>query len=129
MFAQSLGVIRVGLAALCAGLLLVPAVHAQKWSRVAPFPDPSEEIWGASAGGKLYVFGGIAPGWKPKSYVYEYDPANDSWKALAPMPTRRGSPVAGAFIGNRLHLVSGDAQSASSGTHTHVEYHDVLELP
>jgi N-acetylneuraminic acid mutarotase len=140
--------LRIFLAALLAASFLVSAAHAQKWTKLAPFPEPSEELLGAAAGGKMYVFCGLAPGWKPKALVYEYDPAtdqwtkkkpmalpshhvaftehggkiyafggfvlpqsgppswvpinnaweydpaNDNWKALAPMPTKRGSPVA-----------------------------------
>jgi N-acetylneuraminic acid mutarotase len=134
--------------------------HAQKLSRAAPFPEASEELYGISAGGKLYVFGGLAPGWKPKGLVYEYDPAKDAWtkkknmpiaahhialaevngkvyvfggfkypesgpaswqpldntweydpgtdnwRALAPMPTKRGSPNAVAANG-RIHIIGG----------------------
>lgn len=60
--------------------------YAQKWSRAAPFPEPSEELYGIAAGGKLYVFGGLAPGWKPKGLVYEYDPAGDKWTKKKNMP-------------------------------------------
>jgi N-acetylneuraminic acid mutarotase len=142
--------------------LLYPMAHAQqgKWTRKAPFPEPSEELLGTSAGGKLYVFAGLAPGWKPKALVYEYDPAtdkwtqkkpmalashhvgivehdgkiyafggfvlppsgppawepvnnaweydpsSDTWKALAPMPTKRGSPVVAA-AGGRIYVIGG----------------------
>ena len=57
-------------------LLIVSAVvNAQgKWVKLAPFPEPSEELLGVAAGGKMYVFCGLAPGWKPKALVYEYDP-------------------------------------------------------
>ena len=153
-------VLRLCLAALLVASCLIPAVYAQKWSTLAPFPEPSEEIWGASAGGRLYVFGGLAPGWKPKSMVYEYnpdndswtkkknmplashhvaaaelngkiymfggfkypdagkpgwqpidntweyDPATDSWKALAPMPTKRGSPNA-VVHGGKIYVIGG----------------------
>src|SRR5262249_32664271 len=34
------------------------------WFQGAPFPDASEEVLGATAGGKVYVFAGLAPGWK-----------------------------------------------------------------
>ena len=136
-------------------------VHAQgKWLKLAPFPEPAEELLGAAANGKLYVFCGLAPGWKPMGLVYEhdpatdtwtkkkpmplashhvafteyrgkiyafggfvlpqsgppawvpidnaweYDPAEDSWKALAPVPTRRGSPVA-VTAGDRLYVIGG----------------------
>jgi N-acetylneuraminic acid mutarotase len=152
--------LRTGLAALLAALFLMSAAHAQKWSRAGPFPDASEELYGIAAGGKLYVFGGLAPEWTPKALVYEYDPAsnrwtkkknmplpshhvalaelngkiyvmggfvkpasgptawvpidnaweydpaNDSWKALAPLPTKRGSPVA-AVVGGKIYVIGG----------------------
>ena len=51
--------------------------------------------------GKIYVFGGFTqgksetwPAWTPINNALEYDPVNDSWKALAPMPTKRGAAVA-----------------------------------
>ena len=141
-------------------LLLGLTAEAQspgRWVKLAPFPEPSEELYGAATGGKFYVFGGLAPGWKPKALVYEYDPAADrwtkkqpmplashhvafadlngkiyafggfvlpsseppawapidnvweydpaadTWKALAPMPTKRGSPVAAVVGGKNRH--------------------------
>lgn len=148
------------LVALFAAACWSAAAQAQKWSVLAPFPDPSEELYGIGAGGKLYVFGGLAPEWTPKALVYEYDPAsnkwtkkknmplashhvalaelngkiyvmggftkpvtgptawvpidnaweydpaNDSWKALAPLPTRRGSPNAAA-VGGKIYVIGG----------------------
>jgi N-acetylneuraminic acid mutarotase len=137
-----------------------PALAQGKWTKLAPFPDPSEELLGASAEGKMYVFCGLAPGWVPKGLVYEYDPvtdkwtkkkpmalpshhvafteykgkiyafggfvlpkqgapawvpienaweydpAVDSWKALAPMPTKRGSPVA-VTVNDKIYVIGG----------------------
>src|SRR5438093_7279691 len=131
-----------------------------KWTKLAPFPEPAEELLGASANGKLYVFCGLAPGWKPIGMVYEYDPgtdrwtkkntmplpahhvsfteykgriyafggfvlpqsgpaawvpidnaweynpASDTWRALAPLPTKRGSPVAVATR-DRIYVIGG----------------------
>ena len=131
-----------------------------KWVKLAPFPDPAEELYGIAAGGKMYVFGGLAPAWKPRALVFEYDPAADkwtkkkpmalpshhvalaelngkiyafggfippqsgppawipidnvweydpvadNWKALAPMPTKRGSPVA-AVVGGKIYVIGG----------------------
>src|SRR6266480_6922215 len=34
----------------------------------------------------MYVFCGLAPGWKPIGMVYEYDPATDGWTKKKPMP-------------------------------------------
>lgn len=152
-------VLGIVLAALMA-LLPASAPAQGKWVKLAPFPEPAEEVYGAAVGGKLYVFGGIAPGWKPRGLVFEYDPATDkwtkkkpmplpshhiavtewngkiyafggfvpppsgppawvpidnaweydpaadTWKALAPMPTRRGSPVAAA-AGGKIYVIGG----------------------
>ena len=62
-----------------------PAARAQgSWVKLAPFPEPAEEISGASAGGKMYVFAGLAPVWKPVGMVYEYDPATNRWAKKKP---------------------------------------------
>lgn len=150
----------VVLGVLLLGLTMAGAQAPGKWVKLAAFPEPSEELYGASANGKFYVFGGLAPGWKPKGLVYEYDPgtdkwtrkkpmalashhvaftewngklyafggfapppsgppawvpidnawaydpAADTWKALAPMPTKRGSPVA-ATVNGKLYVIGG----------------------
>ena len=44
--------VRIFIAALIAGPFLAgPALAQGKWSKLAPFPEPSEELLGASAGG------------------------------------------------------------------------------
>jgi N-acetylneuraminic acid mutarotase len=154
---------RIG-AAWLATLLWIPAAHAQagKWTNLAPFPEPKEEVMGEAAEGKMYVFAGLvsAPIWLPVGFVYEYDPsankwtkkkpmalpahhiscieyngkiyvfggfvaptqgipawvpinnsfeydpAKDSWKALAPMPTKRGATVA-AVAGDKIYVIGG----------------------
>src|SRR5919199_3377691 len=55
------------------------------WEKLAPFPEPSEELYGIPANGKFYVFGGLAPGWKPKALVFEYDPGANTWTRKKPM--------------------------------------------
>jgi N-acetylneuraminic acid mutarotase len=142
-------------------LVVANSVFAQgRWVKLAPFPEPAEEILGVPANGKLYVFCGLAPGWKPIGMVYEYDPAADrwtkkkpmplashhvsfteyrgkiyafggfvlpqsgppawvpidnaweydpaadAWRALAPLPTKRGSPVA-VTVGERMYVIGG----------------------
>jgi len=149
--------------AVAASILVPSAANAQlKWEKLAPFPEPAEEILGASANGKMYVFAGLIPVWHPKGLVYEYDPAtnqwtkkkpmalpshhvafteyhgkiyafggfvyppsgppawvpidnsweydpsNDTWKPLAPMPIKRGSPVAVA-VGTKIYVIGGAA--------------------
>jgi N-acetylneuraminic acid mutarotase len=142
------------------GLAAAEAQAPGRWVKLAGFPEPAEELYGAAAGGKVYVFGGLAPGWKPRALVFEYDPASDkwtkknpmalpshhvaftelngklyafggfvppasgppawipidnaweydpardTWKALAPMPTKRGSPVA-ATVNGKIYVIGG----------------------
>lgn len=141
---------------------------ANPWFMAAPFPEPSEEVLAATANNKLYVFAGLAPGFKPRGLVFEYDPASnqwgkkkpmklathhvaftslnnkiyafggfvlpesgpaawnpvnnaweydpakDEWKELAPMPTKRGAATAAA-VGGKLY-VTGGANSLSGVT-------------
>src|SRR5712664_1920602 len=69
------------------GVVCCSAALAQgRWVKLAPFPEPAEELLGAAANGKLYVFCGLAPGWKPLGLVYEYDTATDKWSKKKPMP-------------------------------------------
>jgi len=78
----------VVLAAMIGVLLSAIPSEAQtpgKWMKRAAFPEPSEELVGASVGGKFYVFGGLGPGWGPQGLVYEYDPTVDKWTKKQPM--------------------------------------------
>ena len=80
--------------------------RANPWFQGAPFPEASEEVLGATAGGKLYVFAGLAPVWKPKAMVYEYDPASNQWAKKRPMrlPSHH---VAFATLNNKIYAFGG----------------------
>lgn len=84
----------------------ISPAQAQTWARRAPFPEASEELYGIASGGRLYVFGGLAPGWKPKALVFEYDPGRDTWtrKKNMPLPSHH---VALAEIGGKIYVVGG----------------------
>ena len=79
---------------------------ANPWSMGAPFPEASEEVLGATAGGKLYVFAGLAPGWKPKAMVFEYDPASNQWAKKRPMRLA-SHHVAFATLNNKVYAFGG----------------------
>lgn len=88
-------------------MLLTPGfASAQKLSRAAPFPEASEELYGIGAGGKLYVFGGLASGWKPKGLVYEYDPASDAWTKKKNMPLA-SHHIALAEVSGKIYVFGG----------------------
>ena len=97
-------------ASLAAFLLLTfatPAAFAQgTWKNVAPFPEPREELLGSAAGGKLYVFAGLIPLWKPAGVVYEYDPAADKWTKKKPMALP-AHHVALASYNNKIYAFGG----------------------
>ena len=48
----------------------------------------------------------IGAAWQPIDDVWEYDPAADSWKALAPLPGKRGAAVAVEVCG-KIHVIGG----------------------
>ena len=56
------------------------------WQPRAPFPAPPPELLAVAAGGKLYMFGGLAPKFVPRGLVYEYDPVTNAWTVKKPMP-------------------------------------------
>jgi N-acetylneuraminic acid mutarotase len=70
----------------------------------------------AAANGKIYVMGGfVAPAtkaiplgaaWEPVSDAYEFNPATDSWKTLAPLPGKRGAATA-AEVGGKIYVIGG----------------------
>jgi len=139
--------------------------------RLAPFPEPAEELYGATVNGKMYVLGGYG---ERIGKVFEYDPASDRWtkkktmqvpvhhqamvpyngklyviggrighafvtvsnlwSAMLSMPMPRHG-VAGAVIGNRFHLVSGQITSAPAGggldpgLSLYTGLHDAIDLP
>jgi peroxiredoxin/N-acetylneuraminic acid mutarotase len=87
-----------------------------KWTKKKPMPRPAHHAALASYNGKIYVGGGFVPpqntqlpigaAWQPIDNVWEYDPAADSWKALAPLPTKRGAAVA-VESGGKIYVIGG----------------------
>jgi hypothetical protein len=71
---------------LLAWLLAAGLAFAEEWKSAAPIPKGAEEVYGISAGGKLYVFGGLGLDWKAMGMVMEYDPGADKWTRKGDMP-------------------------------------------
>jgi N-acetylneuraminic acid mutarotase len=107
--------------------------------------DPATDTWGSlkarmptarSASGsgvyngRIYVAGGefqdsrMLAAYK---VVEAYDPATNTWHTMPSMQFPRHG-LASGVLGNRLHIVSGDVQSAANGGHAHVDFHDALQL-
>jgi N-acetylneuraminic acid mutarotase len=85
---------------------------ANKWTKRKNMPLAAHHVMAVGYGDKIYLFGGggqLAPGgpnWFPLNNSWEYDTTNDSWKALAPMPTSRGAGVA-ALVGGKVYVIGG----------------------
>ena len=83
-----------------------------KWAKKKQMPLPAHHVAATEYKGKIYLFGGAAQKepngglWVPLNNSWEYDPASDSWKALAPMPTPRGSALAGVVQG-KIYVIGG----------------------
>src|SRR6266702_844582 len=85
-----------------------PGTASRRWrdfrperrAKFAAFPEPAEELLGASAGGKMYVFCGYAPGFKPIGMVYEYDPITDKWAKKRPT-------ALAASVGDKIYVIGG----------------------
>ena len=57
-----------------------------------------------------------------------YEPATNMWTEMPPMPVSRHGLAVGV-IGNRLHVISGDVQSAGTGVEVSTGEHDAFDLP
>lgn len=81
------------------------------WTDRKSMPAPAHHIAVATWGDKIYVFGGfVRPptlvAWQPTSNAWEYDPATDNWRALAPLPTPRGAGQA-VEVGGKIYVIGG----------------------
>jgi len=87
-----------------------------RWTKKTPMPRPAHHAALAAVNGKIYAFGGfVAPtntpiplgaAWEPIADAYEFNPATDSWKPIAPLPGKRGSAIA-AEVGGKIYVIGG----------------------
>ena len=83
-----------------------------KWTKKKNMQLPAHHVAVAENGGKIYVFGGAVqrqaggPNYVPVNNAWEYDPVADSWKALAPMPSKRIAASAVA-VGGKIYVMGG----------------------
>jgi N-acetylneuraminic acid mutarotase len=93
------------------GIVMVYDAANDSWTSKQNMLIPAHHAAAVALNGKIYVFGGFVgrPGgkaWQPIPSAVVYDPENDSWKELAPMPTPRGSAVAVA-LGGKIYVIGG----------------------
>jgi N-acetylneuraminic acid mutarotase len=82
------------------------------WTKKKSMPIASHHVALAELNGKIYVIGGFKypdtgpAAWQPIDDVFEYDPRADTWKALAPLPGKRGAPAAAVHDG-KIYVIGG----------------------
>ncbi|ACZ43662.1 Kelch repeat-containing protein [Thermobaculum terrenum ATCC BAA-798] len=97
------------------------------WSTGAPMSTRRDNPGTATLGGKLYVFGGRtrnADGSTPANILASaevYDPATNTWAAIAPMPTARRTMVTGILKG-RIQVMGGEITSTGGAFPQNEEY-------
>jgi N-acetylneuraminic acid mutarotase len=93
------------------GIVTVYDATTDSWSDRKNMLIPAHHAAAVALEGKIYVFGGFVgrPGgkaWQPIPSALVYDPDNDSWKELAPMPTPRGSAEA-VVVDGKIYVIGG----------------------
>jgi len=81
-------------------------------------------------GGRVYVAGGEHQEYNLSTAFRSFegfDAAKKEWAVMPPMPLQRHG-LAGAVLGNRFHVISGDVQSAGTGLEMHTDAHDAYEF-
>jgi large repetitive protein len=82
------------------------------WSSKKPLPANLLDVGGAALGGKLYAVGGkTATG--PRSDVNVYDPATDTWTAVAPLPGPAVENPAVVALNGKLYAFGGSTSPFS----------------
>lgn len=81
------------------------------WKMLAAAPEGKEEVYGAEAGGKVYVLGGLDIEWRPQGLALEYDPQADRWAKITPTPEKIHH-VGVVGLGGKLYLMGGFAWPA-----------------
>jgi N-acetylneuraminic acid mutarotase len=95
-----------------AGLVYEYDPAGNAWAKKKPMPHALHHGAMVAFNNRVYVFGGFVlpqagpPGWVPVNDVWEYDPAADTWRSRAPMPTARGGAGAALATGH-IYVVGG----------------------
>jgi N-acetylneuraminic acid mutarotase len=80
-----------------------------KWSTRSPLPRSLDHMGTAVLNGKIYLVGGFVGGAVHRdgqTTAFEYDPALDTWRILAPMKAGRGS-VGVVALDGKIYAIGG----------------------
>jgi N-acetylneuraminic acid mutarotase len=79
------------------------------WSAIAPNPQGRAGIHPVVVGGKIYAVGGVntvVDFFLTRNNNFVYDPTNNSWSEMAPVPTSVASYVS-AVVDGKIYIVGG----------------------
>ena len=85
----------------------LPVLPVGTWSTARPIPEAIDHAAAAALDGYIYVAGGTVEKLVTNKF-WRYDPADDSWAALPPLPVPRYAPSLVPF-GGKLYLIGGTA--------------------
>jgi N-acetylneuraminic acid mutarotase len=92
-----------------------------KWRPQAPLPRSLDHVGATVLNGKIYAFGGFVGGAVHKDgqdTAFEYDPALDTWRVLAPMKGGGRGSVSAVALDGKIHVLGGrDANGTTLGRH------------
>ncbi|HXI11820.1 MAG TPA: kelch repeat-containing protein [Thermoanaerobaculia bacterium] len=86
-------------------LTLSRSISAGSWITLAPVLEARQEVAVATAGGKIYLIGGIGNG-RVLTSVEQYDPVTNQWRFVSPIPQPLHHSAAVA-IGESIYLIGG----------------------
>lgn len=109
---------------------------ADRWSQIASMPAGVNHNAGVAMAGKIYSIGGFSgrpPGFTgprvhqgAEPHAFEYDPAKNVWRQLAPMKGPRGS-VGAAVLDGKIHALGGRGRDVKTVT-THEVWDPAMNL-
>ena len=81
------------------------------WESLAPIPEPRGHISTVTMEDKIYAIGGMHGHHvdaQDLTWVHVYDPADDTWIELAPLPSRRSHMESSTFVDKgRIYVLGG----------------------
>ncbi|PGH06987.1 hypothetical protein GX51_02026 [Blastomyces parvus] len=112
--------------------VLLYDIPSNTWSPRSPIPTPLNHLNAASVNGKIYLLGGVlgAPiqGRSVTADGWVYDPRQDRWTAVAPMPQAeaRGSAAVGVHRDSGVIYLAGGVQGSEQGALDIVSAYDTV---
>jgi hypothetical protein len=100
------------------------------WTAKTPMPTSREWIQANVVGDKIFVIGGIKWHSQSNAEVYQvnevYDPSNDSWSVMAPIPTGVCS-YASAVLDGKIYIFGGTSRVVHDGNPTVVNLVQIFD--